>query len=106
MNELVYSALPFSEIAVMDRSKLHDDGRRWSHLTAKDLDTLHALAKRIGLKREWFQDKPGQPHYDIYSPNLRAKAVSLGAIVVSSSYLVNYMKSKYGESKTGNHVKK
>lgn len=28
-----------------------------AHLTADTLDELHAFAARLGLKREWFQDR-------------------------------------------------
>jgi hypothetical protein len=42
---------------------------RWheaSHLFADDLDELHAFARLLGLKRAWFQNKPGSlPHYDL-----------------------------------------
>lgn len=30
-----------------------------------DLGELHQFAKRVGLKREWFQDKR-VPHYDVF----------------------------------------
>lgn len=48
------------------------------HLTATTLDELHAFAKKLGLKPEWFQDHPRHPHYDICKFN-RAKAIALGA---------------------------
>lgn len=56
--------------------------RKWRykqscHMISTDLDELHAMAKRIGLKRAWFQDGP-KPHYDL-TASMRAKAVLLGA---------------------------
>lgn len=48
-----------------------------AHLTADTLDELHAFAKRLGLKREWFQDHI-VPHYDL-SPKRHAAALALGA---------------------------
>ncbi len=42
------------------------------------LDELHAFAKRLGLKRGWFQDHRIAHHYDL-TPARRAKAVLLGA---------------------------
>jgi hypothetical protein len=54
-----------------------------AHLTADTLEELHAFAKRIGLKREWFQDHPLCPHYDI-SPKRHAAALVAGAILVSA----------------------
>jgi len=35
------------------------------HLMANTLDELHAEARRKGLKREWFQNHPRHPHYDV-----------------------------------------
>lgn len=52
-----------------------------AHLTADTLDELHAFAKRIGLKRAWFQDHRVAPHYDL-SPFRHALALSLGAVLV------------------------
>ncbi|HMN12797.1 MAG TPA: DUF4031 domain-containing protein [Bellilinea sp.] len=48
---------------------------------------LHEMADRIGMKRSWFQDKPGRPHYDL-SPGKRALAVRNGAVEVTSTDLV------------------
>ena len=57
-------------------------GKRWCHMwadSADDLPQLHVIARRIGLKFEWFQDKPGFPHYDLV-PSKRRLAVAAGAI--------------------------
>jgi hypothetical protein len=48
------------------------------HLFADDLDELHAFAKSIGIKREWFQDKR-LPHYDLNATR-RLVAVRRGAM--------------------------
>lgn len=49
-----------------------------SHLTTDgDVEELHAFAKLIGLKREWFQDGK-HPHYDIVGKK-RFKALQWGA---------------------------
>lgn len=34
------------------------------HMTADSLDELHAMAKLIGLKKSWFQER-SSPHYDL-----------------------------------------
>lgn len=52
-----------------------------SHLTADSLEELHAFAAAIGLRREWFQDHPIAPHYDL-TPARRARALAGGAEVV------------------------
>lgn len=49
------------------------------HLTADTLEELHELAKKIGMKREWFQDHPLAPHYDLNAVR-RVKAIKAGAI--------------------------
>lgn len=46
-----------------------------------DLDKLHAFAKEIGLKREWFQSK-NVPHYDL-TEGKRKQAIATGAIELS-----------------------
>jgi hypothetical protein len=30
------------------------------------IEELHEFAQSIGLKREWFQDHPRHPHYDVW----------------------------------------
>lgn len=48
------------------------------HMTADTLEELHATARRIGLKRSWFQPHPRFPHYDLTKAK-RAAAVRAGA---------------------------
>jgi Protein of unknown function (DUF4031) len=61
------------------------DWGRWSgggHLQADTLDELHAFAARIGMRREWFQSKPGRPendHYDL-TRGARTLAIRSGAV--------------------------
>jgi hypothetical protein len=48
--------------------------------TTTDLEALHRFAARIGLRRAWFQNKPGKmPHYDL-NPARRKAALAEGAI--------------------------
>jgi Protein of unknown function (DUF4031) len=61
-------------------------GRRWCHLVADDPSELHDFADRLGLRREWYQSKPGRPwhdHYDIPSW-ARERAVALGALPLTT----------------------
>lgn len=51
----------------------------WCHLWADTSEELHAIARRIGLKRAWFQDKPHFAHYDL-TPGRRTLALRLGAV--------------------------
>ena len=47
------------------------------HLLTSDIDELHEFARKLGLKREWFQNKSA-PHYDL-TANKRRQAIELGA---------------------------
>lgn len=63
--------------AIKPEARRH--GRIWCHLwTDGAVDELHAFARRIGLKREWFQDHATLPHYDL-TPAMRSKALGAGA---------------------------
>lgn len=45
-------------------------------------EALHAMAAKLGLRRAWFQTKPGRPerdHYDLFRSK-RELAIQLGAI--------------------------
>lgn len=64
--------------AIKPEARKHGD--RWCHLwTDGELEELHAFAARLGLKRTWFQDRRGFPHYDL-TPSKRLRAVALGAV--------------------------
>lgn len=61
-----------------------DDWGMWNgggHLTADTVDELHAFASSIGLRRSWFQSKPGRPDHDHYDLTLskRRLAIQYGA---------------------------
>lgn len=50
----------------------------------EDIDTLHDLAYKIGLKRRWFQcERRGRPfpHYDVVASR-RREAVRRGAVEI------------------------
>ena len=61
------------------------DWGRWTgggHLQADTAAELHAFADKLGLRREWFQSKPGRPekdHHDLTRAG-RELALTLGAI--------------------------
>ncbi len=48
------------------------------HMAADTLDELHAFARRIGLRRTWFQDGK-YPHYDL-TARRREAAIAAGAV--------------------------
>jgi hypothetical protein len=74
---------------MVDRAIWRWRGRRWAHLASdRSHDELHAFAARLGLRREWFQGD----HYDVPS-EIRARALALGAVPVSSAELVRRLRA-------------
>jgi hypothetical protein len=61
----------------VDDARIPWRGRRWSHLVADAPEELHRAAERLGLKREWAQDKGRTLHYDV-PDELRERAIELG----------------------------
>lgn len=67
----------------IDKPVLH--GRvRWAHLwdSENNARRLQRFAQKMGLKRTWFQDRPGFPHYDLYGWKIKW-AKEDGAVVMS-----------------------
>ena len=70
--------------------------------TDSSFDELHTFAKRIGLKREWFQDEE-LPHYDL-TRGKRIQAIRAGAMPVNAAKMVevlNLWRKRRGSQKTG-----
>lgn len=61
----------------VDDARIHWRRRSWSHLVADTPAELHAAAARLGLRREWAQDKGRTLHYDL-PEELRELAIALG----------------------------
>jgi hypothetical protein len=49
---------------------------------ALDLEELHAIARRIGCRRSWFQEGKRMPHYDLTMLR-RQEAIGCGAVPVT-----------------------
>jgi len=60
------------------------------HLMASSPDELHAFARKIGLKKEWYQDHR-IPHYDLMRGK-KQKAIQAGAILVETKQLLRSMR--------------
>jgi hypothetical protein len=58
-----------------------------------DLSELHAIAARIGMRREWFQDKAAAPHYDL-KPDLRDAAIRAGAVAVDRRHAARIWRAR------------
>jgi hypothetical protein len=65
----------------VDNMQIPWRGMVMSHMMADELEELHEMADRIGLKRAWFQAYPEHsiPHYDVHETK-RQLAIKLGAI--------------------------
>jgi hypothetical protein len=61
-------------------------------ISSESLDELHCFAKKIGLKREWFQAHDKHPHYDLTTTRKRHLAILHGATLVSSKEIVRILK--------------
>jgi hypothetical protein len=72
-------------------------GHRWAHMWCEpgDEECLHEVAAQIGLRRAWFQNKPGFPHYDL-TPSKRAQAVRAG---VSEINLIDWLRARRSKDK-------
>lgn len=66
--------------------------RLWCHLTADSLGELHSFARRLGLKRSWFQDRSNYPHYDV-TMEIRERALCLGALDADRATMIDRCKS-------------
>ena len=80
--------------------------RNWRYSSAchmftyDDVEGLHVLAARIGLKRSWFQNKKGRdfPHYDL-TENKRREAVKNGAIEITRRQFSEMRRARQREKK-------
>jgi hypothetical protein len=64
----------------VDDARIRWRGMEWSHLVGDTPDELHDAAARLGLRREWAQDKGRTLHYDL-PEHLRVQAIELGVAV-------------------------
>jgi hypothetical protein len=77
---LAFSPRPCQHLGVgvyVDDAQIPWRGRRWSHLVADTPEELHRAAARLGLRREWAQDKGRTLHYDL-PEDVRSVAIALG----------------------------
>lgn len=66
-------------------------GKQACHMWADTLTELHCMAKSIGLRRAWFQNRASLPHYDL-TPGKRRLAIFYGAVEKS---LTEHFKEKH-----------
>jgi hypothetical protein len=63
------------------------------HMIVDTEDELHAMADRIGLRREWYQGDASTPHYDV-SLSRRALALRHGAVECDRREFVRIIQAK------------
>lgn len=68
----------------------------WSHLVSDSIENLHNFAALLGVNKCWFENKRGKfrPHYDLNEKHFD-KAITLGAELVSSKTIVEFLKLHY-----------
>lgn len=60
--------------------------------TTGDIDELHEFAKKIGLKRGWFQNDSRLPHYDL-TANKQRLAIEMGAQLAKNDLVKEMIKN-------------
>jgi len=60
----------------VDDARISWRGRRWSHLVADTPEELHRAAVKLGLRREWAQERGRTLHYDV-PDEIRGRAIEL-----------------------------
>lgn len=73
----------------VDRSLYKFGNMIMCHMFSESLEDLHTMAKKIGVQRKHFQNKPGFPHYDICKSK-RKLAVKHGAIEADKEVLKRF----------------
>ena len=81
---------------------VHPYGRMiMCHMWSEDVEALHDMARAIGIRMQWFQDRKSKrpfPHYDVCKSK-RELAISKGAVEITSRDLV--MKVREWREKNG-----
>ena len=65
------------------------------HMLADTIEELHAMADKLGLKRQWFQSG-NIPHYDL-SLSKRREAIKHGVQILDGKQIIQLIK-KWRES--------
>lgn len=74
---------------VIKKSVRNIYGSQWCNMASdtEDLADLHALADKIGLRREWFRHDNPLPCYYL-TPDMRLRALENGAIEITSTQMI------------------
>lgn len=84
----------------IDRAENRLGYMKMCHMLADTEEELHAMADRIGLRREWFQNH-GTPHYDV-SKAKRQEALRAGAVEIGRRELVGLIRRLRHQAEAAN----
>lgn len=70
----------------VDHARIHFRGMLMCHMFADSRDELETMARRLGLKKNWYQKGSTLEHYDV-SLSKRALAIKKGAIAVDVEWV-------------------
>lgn len=82
----------------IDTPTAYNHRGKFSHMMSEDINALHILANRIGVKKCWFENKRGmnRPHYDVKVDYYEA-ALAAGAIPLTLREFSEKAKEIFGE---------
>ena len=72
--------------------KFYCDNQRHLICVPYSVDNLHVMAEILGIKRCWFHNAPGHPHYDI--PKKRIAEIQAKCTVISTRKLLELIQKK------------
>lgn len=76
----------------VDNARIPYGRMKMCHMVADTIDELHAMADKIGMKRERFQNKL-TPHYDL-GLGKRALAIEAGAIEIDKREMIEFIRKE------------
>ncbi|TXH11486.1 MAG: DUF4031 domain-containing protein [Spirochaetes bacterium] len=72
------------------------DNKRHLICVPYSVENLHRMAEILGIKRCWFHNAPGHPHYDI--PKKRVAEIQAKCIVVSPRKILELTKQQVADT--------
>lgn len=71
----------------------------WSHMIGDTIEELHEFAKKVGLRKSYYQNKKKkdkiEPHYDVRISRYR-EMIEAGAKPITRAELLTILRLRYG----------